>query len=273
MAFFVMGAAMIQWNVSPTIVHLGPLQLRWYGLMFLAGFMIAYQGMRKICLWENKPTDRLDSMLTHVFLGTLIGARLGHCLFYEPGHYLANPLEIFKIWEGGLASHGGGAGVLIALWLFSRKNPEFPLMWIFDRCAIFTVLTGALIRIGNLMNSEIIGRPTDVPWSFVFERVDKLPRHPTQIYESLCYFIIAGLGWWTYRKYKSKLPPGRIFGLTVGLIFVARFVIEFFKENQESFESSMPVNMGQLLSIPFMLVGAYFFLRSYKEGLKAKTRK
>jgi phosphatidylglycerol---prolipoprotein diacylglyceryl transferase len=256
---------MIQWNVSPAIVNIGPLQLRWYGLMFLVGFLIGYQSMRKICIWEKKPLEKLDSLLTHIFLGTLVGARLGHCLFYEPGYYLSHPLDIIKIWEGGLASHGGGVGVLIGIWLFSRKNKEFPLMWILDRVAIFTVLTGAFIRIGNLMNSEIIGRPTDVPWAFVFQRVDMLPRHPTQIYESLGYFVIALIGWLTYRKYKAKLPPGRIFGLTISLIFIARFVIEFFKENQESFESSMFINMGQLLSIPFILAGAYFFARSFRE--------
>lgn len=256
---------MIHWDVSPTLVHLGPLQLRWYGLMFLAGFLIGYKVMKTMCQWEGKPTEKVDSLLTHVFLGTLIGARLGHCLFYEPKFYLSHPLEIFKIWQGGLASHGGGLGVIFAVWLFSRKNPEFSWTWVFDRVALLTVLTGGFIRIGNLMNSEIIGRPTDVPWAFVFERVDKLPRHPTQIYESLCYFTIALLGWLTYRKYKSKLPPLRLFGLVLALIFLSRFVIEFFKENQESFESAMILNMGQLLSIPFFLVGAFFYWRSFRK--------
>lgn len=267
---------MITWNVSPTIVHVGPLQLRWYGLMFLAGFLIGFQGMKKICTWEKKPLEKLDSLLTYLFMGTLFGARLGHCLFYEPSYYFAHPLDILKIWEGGLASHGGGIGVLIAILLFSRKNPEFPLFWILDRVAIFTVLTGSFIRIGNLMNSEIVGRPTDLPWAFVFTKIDSLPRHPTQIYESLCYFVIASLGWRTYLKYKARLPAGRIFGLTMALIFVARFGIEFLKENQEAFEASLPLNMGQLLSIPFVLVGAYFYLRSFqgaRETVPVKTRK
>ncbi len=255
---------MISWNVSPTIARLGPLQLRWYGLMFLIGFLLGYQGMKKICIWEKKPLEKLDSLLTYIFLGTLIGARLGHCLFYEPGYYFSHPMDIFKIWEGGLASHGGGLGVLFAIWLFSRKNVEFPMMWIFDRVAIFVVLTGAFIRIGNLMNSEIIGRPTHIFWAFIFERVDNLPRHPTQIYESLSYFVIALLGWFTYKKYKMKLPQGRIFGMTIALIFISRFIIEFFKENQESFEATLPVNMGQLLSIPFVLVGIYFYVRSFQ---------
>lgn len=268
---------MISWNASPTLVKLGPLQLRWYGLMFLAGFLIGFQGMKKICQWEKKPVEKLDSLLTHLFLGTLIGARLGHCLFYEPGYYFSHPIDILKIWEGGLASHGGGIGVLIGIWLFSRKNREFPLMWILDRVAIFTVMTGGFIRIGNLMNSEIVGRPTDVPWGFVFERIDKMIRHPTQIYESACYFLIAILAWLTYRKYKAALPPGRIFGMVMGLIFLARFVIEFFKENQEPFEASMAINMGQLLSIPFMLVGLYFFVVSFQksraqDAAKAESR-
>lgn len=254
---------MISWNVSPTLVKLGPLQLRWYGLMFLAGFLIGFQGMKRICQWENKPIEKLDSLLTHIFLGTLIGARLGHCLFYEPGYYLANPLDIFKIWEGGLASHGGGIGVLLGIWIFSRKNREFPYLWILDRVAIFTVMTGGFIRLGNLMNSEILGRPTDVPWGFVFERIDKVIRHPAQIYESICYFLIAILAWMTYRKFKAALPPGRIFGMVLALVFLARFVIEFFKENQEPFEAQMTINMGQLLSIPFMLIGVYFFAKSF----------
>jgi prolipoprotein diacylglyceryl transferase len=263
---------MISWNVSPTLVKLGPLQLRWYGLMFLVGFLLGFQGMKKICQWEMKPVEKLDSLLTHIFLGTLFGARLGHCLFYEPGFYLSHPVEIFKIWEGGLASHGGGIGVLIAIWLFARKNPEFPYMWILDRVGIFTVMTGGFIRLGNLMNSEIVGRPTDVPWAFVFERIDHLPRHPTQIYESLCYFVIFALSWWTYRKYKQALPPGRTFGMILGLIFLARFSIEFFKENQEPFEAQMWLNMGQLLSIPFMLVGLYFFVRSFQTRTSPPVR-
>lgn len=252
---------------------MGPLQLRWYGLMFLAGFLIGYQGMRKICIWEKKPLEKLDSLLTHLFLGTLLGARLGHCLFYEPGYYLSHPLDIIKVWEGGLASHGGGLGVLIAIWLFCRKNPEFSLLWVFDRVAIFTVMTGGFIRFGNLMNSEIIGRPTEVPWAFVFEKVDKLPRHPTQIYESLCYFLIALGGWKIYLKYKSKLPSGRIFGMTLALIFVARFVIEFFKENQEAFEATMPINMGQILSIPFVLTGIYFYVKSFQPPKVSAAKK
>jgi prolipoprotein diacylglyceryl transferase len=224
--------------------------------------------MKKVCEWEGKPTEKLDSLLVHLVLGTTIGARLGHCLFYDPVYYLSNPIEIFKIWEGGLASHGGVLGVLIATWIFIRKNPEFSLMWLYDRLVIFTVLTGGFIRLGNLMNSEIIGRPTDGSWGIVFDRVDQIPRHPAMVYESLCYFGIFAIVWPLYLKFKSKTPAGLPFGLTIALVFICRFLIEFVKENQSSFENQMAINMGQLLSLPFIAAGLYFVFRS----LKAKSK-
>lgn len=253
---------LIHWNVSPEIISIGPVTLRWYGLMFLIGFTLGYQGLKQACLWENKGgkdlREKLDSLLIYLVAGTTIGARLGHCLFYDPVYYLSNPLSIFKIWEGGLASHGGGIGVIIAIWLFVRKNPEFTMWWLFDRIAIFTVMTGGFIRLGNLMNSEIIGKPTDGTWGFIFERVDQIPRHPTQIYESVSYFIIFAITYLLYRRMKAKTPPQLLFGLVFAGIFICRFVIEFFKEVQESFEEDMILNMGQLLSIPFILIGLYF---------------
>lgn len=254
----------IHWNVSPEIVSLGPLHLRWYGLMFLTGFSLGFMGMKKICEWEGKPVDRLDSLLVHLVLGTTIGARLGHCLFYDPVYYLSHPIEIFKIWEGGLASHGGVIGVLIATWLFLRKNPEFQLMWLYDRLVIFTVMTGGFIRLGNLMNSEILGRPTFSDWGVVFERVDQIPRHPAMVYESLCYFLIFALAYPLYLRKKAKTPSGLIFGFVTAAVFTARFFIEFVKENQSSFENQMSLNMGQILSLPFVAVGLYLMLRSRK---------
>lgn len=248
---------MVTWNVSPVLVELGPLQLRYYSLMFIAGFSIGFQLMLKICKWENRPIEKLDSLLTHIFLGTLIGARLGHVLFYSPGYYLSHPIEILKVWEGGLASHGGGLGVFLAIYIFHRKNPEFSLLWLFDRIAMFTIMTGSFIRIGNLMNSEIIGRPTDGSWGFIFTRIDQVPRHPTQIYESVCYAIIFLLSWSLYIKNKSKIRPGLLLGLVLALTFLVRFFVEFFKENQEAFESGMLINMGQILSLPFIAAGFY----------------
>lgn len=260
---------LLHWNVSPEILELGPIRLRWYGLMFLAGFSLGYHFMVKICRWENKPIDKLDSLLVHLVLGTTIGARLGHCLFYDPVFYLSNPLEILKIWEGGLASHGGGIGVMIALWWFSRKNPEFSLWWLLDRISIFTVMTGAFIRIGNLMNSEILGKPTDGTWGVIFDRVDVLPRHPAMVYESLSYaliFVLAYFGIYLgiYRRKKLETPKGLLFGFVIAMIMLARFIIEFFKEIQSPFEKDLFLNMGQILSFPFILFGIYFVVRALK---------
>jgi prolipoprotein diacylglyceryl transferase len=252
------------WNASPEIFSLGPLHLRWYGLMFLLGFSLGYRGMKRICEREGLPTEALDSLLVHLVLGTTLGARLGHCLFYDPVFYLSNPLEIIKIWEGGLASHGGVLGVLIATWIFLRKNPSFQLMWLYDRLVIFTVMTGGFIRIGNLMNSEIIGRPTFSNWGVVFERVDQLPRHPAMLYESIWYFLIFALAYSLYKKFEAKTPSGLIFGFVTAAVFFGRFVIEFVKENQSSFENQMTLNMGQILSLPFIAAGIYLVARALR---------
>lgn len=255
---------MIHWNVAPEIFSLGPVHLRWYGVLFLTGFLIGYKIVEKMCIWEDKPTDKLDQLLIYLIAGTAIGARLGHCFFYEPEYYLNHPLEIFAIWKGGLASHGGGIGVMISLFLFSRRNPEFPLWWLLDRIAFPTALAGAFIRLGNVMNSEILGKPTDGSWGMIFDRVDSVPRHPTQIYESLSYFLIFIIGYRIYLKYKAKLPQGLIFGFTLAAIFVARFFLEFFKENQVAFESDMFINMGQILSLPYIAVGVFLVIRALR---------
>ncbi len=259
----------IEWNASPEIFSLGPLHLRWYGLMFLTGFTLGFMGMKKICLWEGKPIEKLDSLLVHLVLGTTIGARLGHCLFYDPVYYLSNPIEIFKIWEGGLASHGGVIGVLLAIWIFLRKNPEFSLLWLYDRLVIFTVMTGGFIRLGNLMNSEILGRPTFSNWGVVFLRVDQVPRHPAMVYESLAYFAIFAVALSVYLKFKEKTPRGLIFGFVTAAVFTCRFFIEFVKENQSAFENDMSLNMGQWLSLPFVAVGIYLAVRALRTPLPA----
>lgn len=248
----------IDWNVTPEILEMGPLRVRWYGILFLAGFGIGYQILKKICVWENKPQTALDPLLVYLILGTTIGARLGHCLFYEFDYFITHPLEVFAVWKGGLASHGGGVGVIIALFLFSRKYPDFSFSWLLDRIAFPTAIAGGFIRLGNLMNSEIIGKPTGADWGFIFSRVDNIPRHPTQIYESLCYFVIGLLGFKIYLKYKKDLPTGLIFGFVMSGLYVVRIILEFFKENQESFEADMALNMGQILSIPYILVGLFF---------------
>lgn len=255
---------MIHWHPNPEIIQLGFVHLRWYGLMFLIGFFVSVKAFSWICIQEKKRNLEIDSLLVYIVLGTIIGARLGHCFFYEPKFYLENPFEILAIWHGGLASHGGGIGVLIAIWLFSKKYKDFSFAWLVDRASPMVAFTGGLIRIGNLINSEIIGKPTDLPWSFVFDNVDKVPRHPSQIYESLSYFLISLVGLKVYKKFNSKPPQGLLFGLTISLIFIFRIIWEFFKENQEPFETNMFLNMGQILSIPFIVVGLFFVVRAMR---------
>lgn len=261
----------IWWEVSPEIVKLGPFSLRWYGLLFALGFVLGYIILSKVYRKEKKPLEDLEKLSVYVILGTVIGARLGHCLFYDPAYYLTNPIEILKVWQGGLASHGAAIGILTALYLFSKKRKDQNLLWILDRLVIVVALGGALIRLGNLFNSEIIGKATDVPWAFVFIRVDEIPRHPTQLYESLFYFVSFLILYFIYQKKSVSLKPGFLFGLFLILIFGFRFFIEFLKENQSAFESALPINMGQILSIPFVILGLYFIFR--KKQLTASAKK
>jgi len=257
---------MIHWSVDPILLSLGPVQVRWYGLLFLSGFYLGFYFMTKVCDYEGKPKDKLESLLVYLIAGTTLGARLGHCLFYEWDYYSQHLFEILLIWKGGLASHGGGAGVIAAIYIFSRRNTEFKFTWLCDRIAVPLALTGAGIRLGNLMNSEIFGRQTDLPWSFVFERYDKIPRHPTQIYEALWYVMVWLGGLYFYRRYKHNPPVGLLFGWTVAGIFAGRILIEFVKENQEAFETGWILNMGQWLSIPWLLAGLYIFIRGLRSG-------
>jgi prolipoprotein diacylglyceryl transferase len=218
-----------------------------------------------MCQREGKSFERLENLLVYLVVGTAVGARLGHCLFYEPAYFLSHPIEILEIWKGGLASHGGTLGVMIAIWLYARRHPEFSMLWILDRISVPVGIVAGCIRIGNVMNSEIIGRPSNLPWAFVFEKVDNIPRHPAQLYESLSYFVLFLLNWLVYTRNKSNPPKGLLFGIALTWIFTWRIVWEFFKENQEAFENSMTLNMGQLLSIPFIVIGLFFIIRSFRQ--------
>lgn len=254
---------MIHWNVNPIFLELGPIQIRWYGLCFLAGFLIGFQFMKWVFQREGKPVEPLDALLTYMIVGTIIGARLGHVIFYDPVYYSHHLLEVLEVWKGGLASHGGTVGVFVAIWLFCRKYPEFKIPWLFDRLAIPVALTASFIRLGNLMNSEIIGKPAHVPWAFVFEKVDNIPRHPTQIYESLAYLSLFFFLWFLYKK-NPKRPPGLLFGISMIWIYGARILLEYLKENQEPFENGMWMNMGQILSIPFVILGIVLVVRALR---------
>ena len=213
---------------------------------------------------EGLSDEVLDRLTIYMAVGTIAGVRLGHCFFYEPSYYLHNPLEILLIWHGGLASHGAAIGILIALWLFVRKEKK-GYFWVLDRIAIVVALSGFFIRMGNLMNSEIYGVETTVPWGFVFLRNNEVaPKHPTQIYEGLVYLLIFFLLYRMYWKEKGNVFQGRLIGIFLILVFTARFFIEFLKENQVPFEASMKLNMGQLLSIPFILFGIVVLYWSQK---------
>jgi len=245
----------IPWDVNPEIFRIGSFAVRWYGLLFASSFLFGYIIMNKIFRNENLGEAVLDRLTIYMAIGVVVGARLGHCLFYEPSYYMKHPLEILAIWHGGLASHGAAIGILLAIWLFVRKEKK-DYFWMMDRIAIVVALSGFFIRMGNLMNSEIYGVETTLPWGFVFLRNHEVaPKHPTQIYEGLVYLLIFFLLYRIYWAKKGAHIQGLLISLLCILIFTARFFIEFVKENQVAFEAHMKLNMGQLLSIPFILMG------------------
>jgi phosphatidylglycerol:prolipoprotein diacylglycerol transferase len=259
----------INWDMNPEIFRIGNFAVRWYGLLFASGFFFGYLIFMKFFKKEGLSVELLDKLTIYMALGTVIGARIGHCLFYEPEYYLSNPIEILKIWRGGLASHGAAIGILIALWLFERKHKR-KFIWTIDRIVVVVALAGACIRLGNLMNSEIYGIETTLPWGFVFIRnLEVVPKHPTQIYEALAYLLTFVLLVWLYFKEDGKTRPGMLFGIFLILVFGMRFLIEFIKEDQVDFESAMALNMGQWLSIPFFLFGVGLLVWSLRKIPKA----
>ncbi len=297
----------ITWNVDPVLIHLGSLQIRWYGLLWALGFIIGYYVMKRIYKKERMTDDSMDKLLIYMLVSTIIGARLGHCLFYEPQEYLAHPLDILKIWEGGLASHGGAIGILIGLWLYVRNYnkskkekdnlQQISYIWILDRIVIAVCLVGALIRVGNVMNHEIYGTPTSLPWGFVFLRgaeqfcgtfdnytpcfawdapcppSEWLPCHPTGLYEAFFCLVTMGILLWMY--YKRDLghkQPGLMFGTFLVIIFGSRICIEFLKNVQVDFERNMVFDMGQWLSVPFVVIGIVMIVWSFVKRKKLEKQ-
>lgn len=255
----------IVWN--PDLTAFG--FVRWYSLCWLVGLLLAYLVVRLLYKQQGIKEELFEPLFLYCFIGILIGSRLGHCLFYEPGYFLSSGKHIIEMllpirygadnaWHftgyEGLASHGGTLGLMIALWLYVKRT-KLNIWRVLDNIAIATPTTACFIRLGNLMNSEIIGKITDVPWAFIFERVDTVPRHPGQLYEALAYALLFFIGWALYKKRPQKVGTGFFFGLCLTYIFTARFFIEYTKEIQEAFEASLPLDMGQLLSIPFIAVG------------------
>ena len=268
----------ITWTADPAIFSIFSREIRWYGLFFAIGFLIGYQIEDKIFKHDKAPEGWVDKIFIYTIIATVIGARLGHCLFYGWDYYSQHPIEILKIWEGGLASHGGAIGIIIAILIYSKKVTHKNPLWAFDRLVIPTAQVGALIRMGNLMNHEIYGHPTHLPWGFRFienitawrqgmEPIFSAPSHPTQIYEALCYFIIFLLLMYMYWKKNAGQRQGLIFGVFLVGVFFSRFCIEFLKNNQEEFEENMILNMGQLLSIPFVIFGIYLIIRALKQPI------
>lgn len=264
----------ITWTADPAIFELFGREFRWYAIAFALGFIIGYKIVERMFKQENVKIEWLDSLLIYTILGTVIGARLGHVLFYNPTYYFANPIKMLYVWEGGLASHGGVLGILLAIWIYSRRVTHLPMLWTLDKLVVPTGLVAAFIRLGNLMNHEIYGHPTDMPWGFRFvanlrewmhgaEPIFTLPSHPTQLYEALCYLATFILCMWLYFKKIAWRRQGFIFGIFMICIFASRFFIEFLKNNQEAFEEGMMLNMGQWLSVPFVLLGAFFVWRSF----------
>ena len=297
----------ITWNVNPVLFQLGPLQVRWYGLLWMLGFVIGYYIMDRIYKKEKMTEDDMYKLFIYMLISTIIGARLGHCLFYQPEEYLAHPLEILKIWEGGLASHGGAIGILIGLWLYvrnynkSKKGKDnlqhISYIWILDRIVVAVCLVGALIRLGNVMNHEIYGTPTSLPWGFVFLRgaeqfcgtfdnytpcfawnapcpsSEWLPCHPTGLYEAFFCLVTMGILLWMY--YKRDLghkQPGLMFGTFLVIIFGSRICIEFLKNVQVDFERNMTFDMGQWLSIPFVIIGIVMIVWSFVKRKKLESQ-
>ena len=277
----------IVWNPDLVAFRLGPFAIRWYGLMWLIGFVLGYFIVKRLYKEQKIKDELFDPLFIYCFFGILIGARLGHCIFYQPedfltswkgivemifpiligndGSWLGQTFGFYIIGYAGLASHGGTLGLMIALWLYVRKT-KLGIWTVLDNIAIATGSMACCIRLGNLMNSEIIGKITDVPWAFIFERVDAVPRHPGQLYEAIAYAILFIVMWVMHKKMPQKIGTGWYFGFCLTYIFTFRFFIEYTKEIQEAFEASLPIDMGQILSIPFIILGVYCMIRAKKKA-------
>ncbi len=273
----------ITWEVSPVIFSLGPISVRWYGLFWALSFYIGYEIISRIFKRENVGQNEIDSLLIHIAIGSVVGARLGHCFFYDFDYYISNPVEIFYIWQGGLASHGGAFGIIIAMIRYYKKVSSKPFLWAVDRLLIAVALAALFIRMGNLMNHEIYGYVTDKPWGFRFiENVSQWmrgaeprftdPVHPTAIYEGLGYLFIFLSMMWMYYKRIGKLYEGFLSGYFLITLFIWRFVVEFWKEPQGTrpgdfdFDvmQNLGINMGQILSIPMILLGIGILIYTFR---------
>lgn len=273
----------ITWTVDPDLLHLGPLTVRWYGLMWALGFIVGYWIQSKAYQREGIPEEQTEKIFTYMLFGTVIGARIGHCFFYDFEYYSKNLMEVFCVWKGGLSSHGGCIGILIVLWYYAKKVVHKSYLWVLDRIILSVAVTGACIRFGNLMNHEIYGHATDMPWAFEFitnihqwqkgaEPIFSAPSHPTQIYEMLYCLVTFAVTMFLYWKTNARKFEGLIFGVFLIGVFFTRFLLEFIKNNQEEFEEGMLLNMGQILSIPLFVWGFYLLGNGIRKMMKSEEK-
>lgn len=259
----------IIWDVNPVALSLGPIEIRWYGILYALGFFIAINIIGKTFKHDGTPEEWLDKVFVYFILAVIIGSRLGHVFFYDWAYYSQHPAEIFMVWRGGLASHGGAAAMVLTAWLLTKYMTKVSFFWLTDRVFVGSAFVACLIRIGNLMNSEIYGEPTDLPWGFIFVRGDMnntIPCHPTQLYEASAYLLVFFLLYWMYWKKDAGKYNGLLTGVGFLGIFISRQIIEIIKNPQSDFEVDMTFNMGQWLSVPFILFGAYLVIRALKQG-------
>lgn len=256
---------LFHWSFDPVFLTLGPLSIHWYGVLFVSAFLAGQVILGRIFVAEGLPREYVDRMLLQVLIGTVLGARLVHCLAYDPGFYMNNPLEILKIWKGGLASHGGAVGLLLALWWYARSvEPHIPFLWLLDRVSTPAALGAVIVRVANFLNSEIVGLPTESGFGVVFDAVDSLPRHPVQLYEAVACLLIFGILLALYRRDGDRTPQGLLTGLFLILVFGSRIALEFFKVPQAAYEAGQSLSVGQYLSGPFVLVGIWLVILSIR---------
>jgi len=259
------------WDPNPVLFELGFLKIRWYGAFFALAFVFSYNMMQWIYQREGKNVEELDRMLWYMAIGIVVGARLAHTLIYDPAYYLAHPVKILAIWEGGLASHGGIVGIFLAMYFYKRGTDD-SYLWLLDRIAFPCTMSGCFIRIGNFFNSEILGTVTNGPWGVVFARIDNFPRHPVQLYEAICYALIFFILLQVYKKTYDKPIKGLLTGLVITLVFLVRILLEFFKTEQAMYSTGLPFTTGQLLSVPFLLAGlglVFWSLKNYRANAAA----
>ena len=285
----------VTWDVDPILIHFGNGGIRWYGLLWAIGIYLCYLVQVWLYRHEKCPEDWADKIFIWMTLGVIIGARVGHCWFYEwhlnpdpiqiftwtinyRNPYIENPFLLLKIWEGGLSSHGGGIGLILSALMLNKKHfskrPEYhtSMLWILDRLCIGVCITATLIRFGNLMNSEIYGGPTDLPWGFIFVRDGQtVPCHPTQIYEMLYCLVAMAITWSMYWFTNARRREGLLIGTFFLVVFVTRFCLEFIKNDQEAFEANYFLNMGQVLSIPFIIAGLWLVIRAFRRPMLPDT--